>query len=82
MSKEDQAKIDRAVELIMPEAIELKKLAEENKTTKDGYGKILIAFIHLKEKTGDMLLINLMALALQKLGYPKDTLGSVLRMMR
>ena len=82
MSQEDQAKIAKAVELIMPEAMELKKLAEEDKTTKDGYGKILTAFVHLKEKTGDMLIVNLTALALQKLGYPKDTLGSVLRMMR
>lgn len=82
MSKEDQAKIDKAVEIIMPEAIELKRLAEEDKTTKDGYGRILTTFVHLKQRTGDNLMINLMALALERLGYPKDTLGSVLRMMR
>ena len=79
MTKEQKEVIQKAVELVMPEAIELKKMAEADKTTKDGYGVILSSFIHFNNKTGSNRTSRLLTIALLQLGYPKDTIATIWR---
>lgn len=70
----DEKKVfDLAVELLLPEAETLKGLAEKNITTKDGYGTVLQFVSGMKSKGAQRVMLK----ALERVGYPYDTLQSV-----
>jgi len=70
---EMQARIDKAIELLRPEAQELVPLLLNDHTTQHGYGRLLGVASSLPKWYG-----RLFVLACVKEGYPSDTAQIVL----
>jgi hypothetical protein len=76
--EEANAKIDKAVEIIMPEAKQIYEQATNGmQTTRDGYGVVLSYLTQLNDK----LVSQVILIALGRLGYPLETIASIKKIM-
>jgi len=67
-----QEKIDKCVNLLMPEATELVEQALKSKTTKHGYGVVLSFLGSLDKVTARIFLLSCV-----KAGYPLQTANQI-----
>ncbi len=72
----DQEKLDKSVDMLMPEATELVEKALKSNTTKHGYGLILSFLTSLDKTIGQVFLLSCI-----KAGYPLETANNIKQIM-